>query len=89
MKTFESSRKKRQRSLQNFPPTNFKKCRNNFITSSGGKLKPIPRVQSGIKTHAKKIDTKDATLALWKEGKNIGQIAKERGLVGKNNLRTS
>ncbi len=52
----------------------------NFVVACGGKVaKDITHVPARL-PH-KKLDTKSVTLALWNEGKNIYEIAKERKLV--------
>ena len=58
-------------------PEELKKMQENFILASGGTL--VPQTVSK-KIPEKKIDTKTKTLVLWNEGKNIAEIAKERGL---------
>ncbi len=57
-------------------PEELEKMQAAFIKASGGSLKAkMPG--------AKKLDTKEETLALWQEGKNIQEIAEERGLKEK------
>lgn len=50
----------------------------NFIVASGGVLRDVGEAdEKGV---FKKVHTLDSTLALWKEGKNIEEIAQERKL---------
>ncbi len=58
------------------PPHELEKMQNAFIKASGGSLKALT-------PGTKKRDSKEETLVLWHEGKNIQEIALERGLKEK------
>jgi ATP-dependent DNA helicase PIF1 len=55
----------------------------NFILACGGELKESSIVNRKSGTKPKKIDTKEVTLALWNEGKDVYEIADVRGLSAK------
>lgn len=68
-------------------PNELEKMHKNFIIACGGRDIETSnngtinsRVFSPIKLDKRKADTRVETLALWKEGKTISQIAKARGL---------
>lgn len=54
----------------------------NFIIACGGHTRPevVSKEKSKIKFRGVKVDTKNITLELWNEGKNIVEIAKARNL---------
>lgn len=68
-------------------PDELEKMHGNFIVASGGSKSPHvitcgdKKINSAKKSRgAKKVDTKDETLALWQSGKTISEIAEARGL---------
>lgn len=70
----------------NIQPTELEKMHKNFIVACGGKnigISGAGAINSQTLDpvlNKKKVDTTSETLALWKEGKTISQIAKNRGL---------
>ena len=59
----------------------LKKMHENFILACGGKIKKDKHSNLRTWLPNAKFDTKSITLALWNDGKNISEIAKERKLV--------
>jgi ATP-dependent DNA helicase PIF1 len=64
--------------FEEMPKDEVEKMQENFVIASGGNF--LFKL-SGKKQKAEKLDTKGITLALWNEGKNIAEIAKERNIT--------
>jgi ATP-dependent DNA helicase PIF1 len=73
---FRARAEEAQEAFAAIEPAELKKMQDNFITASGGRLVGTPG-------GAKKLDTKHETLALWREGKTISEIARARKLKEK------
>lgn len=79
--TFRLASSEAEIAFAKIPLVELEKMHKNFITACGGKLKSAGAENSSAREKKeKKINTRGQTLALWNEGKNISQIAKERGL---------
>ncbi len=74
-KNFRALSKIAKEDFFKIPKEEIKKRQKEFIIACGGNIKAEVRI-----LRRKKIGTYNATLALWNEGKNIIQIANERGL---------
>ncbi|PIS07634.1 AAA family ATPase [Candidatus Berkelbacteria bacterium CG10_big_fil_rev_8_21_14_0_10_43_13] len=74
---FRDDSTKTEKAFSHFSTDALQKIYDEFIKKSGGELKP----QNGDRnTKTPKPSTIDETLSLWREGKTISQIAKDRSL---------
>ena len=79
--TFRASSSDAEMAFVKILPAELEKMHKNFLTACGGKLKPADAEKlSARKNKIGKIDTLDETLALWREGKNLPQIAQAHEL---------
>ncbi|MCX6810300.1 MAG: helix-turn-helix domain-containing protein [Candidatus Berkelbacteria bacterium] len=75
---FQQHSAETEKSFANFSAKKIEKMSEDFIISSGGRLKAFADFGRNKKP---KVSTYDTTFNLWKEGKNIEQISKARNLA--------
>ncbi len=76
---FKMSSEEAEEGFEKVPKEEIERMHRNFITASGGVFRDVDEGDD-TKKEFKKAHTTEITHALWKEGKNINQIAQERKL---------